>query len=324
MHPALGPLLVDQDGVVSRRQALEAGLARSDVVRLLRRRELVAIHPGVYVDHTGEPSWQQLAWAAVLLYAPAALTHGSALRAAEGPGSTRRLVPIEVAVDEDRNVVRRSGIRVVRRPHLDTRVQWHLGPPRVRYEEATLDVAAEARSDFAALADLSQAVQNRRTTAAKLLTALDARERIARRDWMHDVLTDVAAGTCSVLEHGYLNRVERPHGLATARRQVRDRAGSGVVYRDVLYACGPVVELDGRLFHDTTRQRDKDMDRDLVTAVRGKDSVRLSYGQVYDRACWTAALVALFLQARGWQGAPRRCGAECWVGRLDLGDPLAG
>ena len=89
MHPLLLSLLVDQDGVVSRRQALQAGLAGHDVTRLLRRRALVPIHAGIYVDHTGEPSWQQLAWAAVLLHWPAALTHGSAMRAAEGPGTNR-------------------------------------------------------------------------------------------------------------------------------------------------------------------------------------------------------------------------------------------
>jgi len=324
MHPLLLSLLVDQDGVVSRRQALQAGLAGHDVTRLLRRRALVPIHAGIYVDHTGEPSWQQLAWAAVLLHWPAALTHGSAMRAAEGPGTNRRSMPIEVAVDVDRHVIRRAGIRVVRREHLDERVQWHLGPPRMRYDEATLDVAAEARTDFAAVGELSRAVQGRRTTANRLLTALDGRARIARRDWMTGVLSDVAAGTCSVLEHGHLHRVDRPHGLAPARRQVRDRVGAAVVYRDVEYDGGLVMELDGRLFHDTTEQRDRDMDRDLLTAVAGKDTVRLSYGQVFDRPCWTAAAEDLLLRARGWRGTARNCGPGCWVGRLDLSEGLAG
>jgi hypothetical protein len=203
-------------------------------------------------------------------------------------------------------------------PHLDARVQWHLGPPRIRYEEAVLDVAAAAPSDFAALGELSRAVQGRRTTAARLLTALDGRQRITRRGWMNRVLHDVSVGACSVLEHGYLDRVERRHGLATARRQVRDRVGAGVIYRDVEYAVGLVVELDGRLFHDTTTQRDADLDRDLVAAVTGKDSVRLSYGQVFERSCWTATQVATLLQTRGWRGAPRACAPHCPAG------PLAG
>ena len=42
-----------QDGVVSRRQLRELGARDHDIVRLVRRRDLVAVHPGVYVAHTG-------------------------------------------------------------------------------------------------------------------------------------------------------------------------------------------------------------------------------------------------------------------------------
>ncbi len=318
MHPALVPLLVDQDGVVSRQQAHEVGVLDNDLRRLVRRREITRLHPGVYLDHTGEPTWQQRAWAAVLLCWPAALGGRSALRAAEGPGSTRRLSPIEVAVAHERHPIRRAGLTVVRHRHLEERALWHVGPPRLRYEEAVVDVAADGRSDFEALAELSKAVQGRRTTAQRLSEAIAQRERLARRDWMLGVLEDVASGTCSVLEHGHLTLVDRPHGLAPARRQVRDRLGAGTVFRDVEYDVGMVAELDGRMFHDTTEQRDRDMDRDLLTAVGGKDTVRLSYGQVYDRPCWTAAAMDLLLRARGWTGRARPCGPACWVGRLEF------
>ncbi len=311
MHTQVSPLLADQSGVVSRRQLSGIGLRDHDIARLVRRKELVRMHPGVFVDHTGEPTWVQQAWGAVLLFWPAALAGESALRAAEGPGGSRRTRPVEVAVAEERHLRGRAGVALVRMPHLAERAQWHLGPPRIRYEEAVLDVAAAARTDFAALGELSRAVQGRRTTAGRLLTALDGRQRISRRDWMAGVLHDVSAGACSVLEHGYLHRVERAHGLARARRQVRDRVGAGVVYRDVEYRVGLVVELDGRLFHDSTTQRDADLDRDLVTAVTGRDTVRLSYGQVFDRSCWTAAHVGVLLQARGWGGAPRGCSRHC-------------
>ncbi|MEZ0579568.1 type IV toxin-antitoxin system AbiEi family antitoxin domain-containing protein [Nocardioides sp. MH1] len=62
-----------QDGVISRQQALAAGLAPHAIARLLRRREWAPVHPGVYVDHTGPLSWRQRAWAAVLACWPAAL-----------------------------------------------------------------------------------------------------------------------------------------------------------------------------------------------------------------------------------------------------------
>jgi hypothetical protein len=195
--------------------------------------------------------------------------------------------------------------------HLDERVQWHLGPPRVRYHHAALDVAAEARSDFLALGEVARAIQSRRTTTSHLIEALEDRQRVTRRLWLQSVLRDVSLGTCSVLEHGYLTRVERPHGLARARRQVRDRLGDATVYRDVDYMIGLVVELDGRLYHDTTDQRDRDLDRDLLAAVAGKDTVRLGYGQVFDRPCWTAGHIRTLLRARGWRGAGRPCGPSC-------------
>jgi uncharacterized protein (DUF885 family) len=46
-------LLREQDGVVSRGQLADLGASRADVRRLLARRELVVVHPGVYVDHGG-------------------------------------------------------------------------------------------------------------------------------------------------------------------------------------------------------------------------------------------------------------------------------
>jgi hypothetical protein len=115
-----------------------------------------------------------------------------------------------------------------------------------------------------------------------------------------------------VLEHGYLTRVERPHGLPTARRQVRESL-SGTVYRDVTYDdFGRVVELDGRLGHDRVEDRDRDLDRDLDVAVVGRASVRLGWGQVFRRPCRTAKSIGRWLQAGGWTGRPFRC-PECPV-----------
>ena len=194
---------------------------------------------------------------------------------------------------------------------------WNRSPPRVRYEEAALDVAISTQDDMSALAVLASAVQSRRTTAARMSTSLAGRERSPRRAWLSGVLDDIAAGTCSVLEHGFLRLVERPHGFPPAERQRRAMATLGVVYRDVMYeAC--VVELDGRLFHDTAAQRDRDLDRDLDAAVEGRGSIRLGYGQVFARPCATADRLARVLHRRGWTGTPHPCGSGCPVGGVRL------
>lgn len=305
-------LLDDQAGIVARRQLLAAGLLDQDIRRLVRRRELAVVHPGVYADHTGEPTWLQRAWAGVLFAWPAALAGQSALRAFEGPGRSRsREGAITVAVDHRRRVVERPGLVVDRRRSLDQIVLWNVGPPRVRYEEAVLDVALHARSDLDTIAELAAACGRRRTTAARLAETLARRSRAPRRPWLDAVLRDVAEGSSSVLEHGYLDRVERPHGLPPARRQVRAATPSGRVARDVEIDGRLVVELDGRLFHDSATARDRDMERDLDASLDGRTTVRLGWGQVFGRPCSTASKIATLLRAGGWAGAITPCGPGC-------------
>ena len=60
---------------------------------------------------------------------------------------------------------------------LDRQTLWNLGPPRLRYEEAAIDVAGDAADDFAALESLSRAIQSRRTTAERMLASARGRTR---------------------------------------------------------------------------------------------------------------------------------------------------
>ena len=307
-------MLSQQSGVIARRQVLELDGTPGDIERLVRRREWVRRMPGVFLDHTGRPTWLQRSWAGVLYYWPAALTEDSCLRMVAGPGWRRHddAAAIRIAVDEDRKVASREGYLVRRVVGFDDKVQWNLGPPRIRVEEAALDVAARARTELDAIATLADICQSRRTTAQRILDALEQRRRLRRRAWLRDVLTDIADGTCSALEHGYLTRVERPHGLPTAHRQRPGRSVTGTLSRDVDYDPLPlVVELDGRLFHDSAGQRDRDLDRDLDAAVDGRRSVRLGWGQVFDRSCVTAGKIAALLTQRGWGKLPCRCGPGC-------------
>jgi hypothetical protein len=207
----LDDLLRLQSGVIARRQAEGLGLAPHDLERLLRRRQWVRLLPGVFVDHTGVPSWEQRAWAGVLHYWPAALAHDSALRA-------HRILqgdvhPIQIAVDRHRHLTPVTGYRVRRITYFHARSRWNLSPPRLTVEDAALDVASDAPTDFAAFEVLAAVCRSRHSTPRRLAMAANDRGRLRRRSWLLAVLDDLAAGACSVLERGYLRQVERGHGL---------------------------------------------------------------------------------------------------------------
>jgi hypothetical protein len=267
----------------------------------------------------------QHAWAAVLATAEfekddvephgSGLSHRSALRIAEGPGRRdAEGLPIHVVIDATRRIDPPTGVVVHRTRHLRDRLVESLSPARTRYEEAVLDVACVALDPMEWLALILRAVGDRRTTAARLLATSRRRARLPRRLWLERVLDDVAAGSCSVLEHGYLTRVVRPHALPIPRRQRRDVTPIGVVYRDAEYG-GVLVELDGRLFHSDVATRDADLDRDLFAAVTGSTVIRLGWGQVFRHPCRTAWALGSILLADGGLGGPRPCGSQCPVGR---------
>jgi hypothetical protein len=313
-----------QDGVIARRQALECGLDDNDLERLLRRRELARIHPGVYVDHTGAPSWSQRAWAAVQFHWPAGLAGASALRAhglrsafpagldagrlPGGSSPERDRVPqrdlVHVVVDAARRVVPPPGVFVTRRVDFERRVQLHLSPPRLRLDEALLDVASSCRDEATAVALLADACQQGSATAGRLHEAASARGRLPRRRALLEILADVAMGSMSVFERRYLVDVERAHGLPAACRQVRVVTRGGVTYRDVEYADQRVVvELDGRFVHVGPRLGWADVERDVEGLIGCETTMRLGWAHVL-KPCPAALLVARLLNARGWSGAP--------------------
>lgn len=304
-----------QDGVIARHQVLACGGTPTFVARKLRRREWVVVHPGVYVNHTGPLTWRQRAWAAVLACWPAALAGWSAIRAHEGPG--RRIhddgKPIQVLVEHGRSLDALPGVSIRESRRFDSAVQVHLSPPRQHYDDAVIELADRASDELAAIAILADACGGRRTTADRLQDRIAGIPRLARRRLMTQVLRDIADGTCSVLEHAYLTRVERAHGLPRGLRQVAARDHQGRrVFRDVVYggrrpAWRKIVELDGRLGHDSASDRDRDLERDLDAALDGAETVRLGYGQVLVRSCRTAAKLALLMQRAGWVGVPTTC-----------------
>ncbi len=284
-----------QDGVVSRRQLLSLHFTHGDLERMLRRKELVRVVPGVFVDHTGPLSRQQRERVAVHAHWPSALTGLSAL-----PDPPHRAV-VDVAIADDRTVKPVPGVRAHRTPALAERVDWRCAPPRMKLEHAVIDAASAQREDLlATFRLLADVVQTRRTSAAEITAVLTTR-RVPGRRLLLELLEDLATGACSVLEREYLRGVERAHGLPEGTRQAPGTSGGRATARDVIYPDHRLlVELDGRAFHDNARARDEDARRDLdARAVEEVVTVRLTYGLVVGEPCATAARVYRLLRRGG-------------------------
>jgi hypothetical protein len=299
-----------QSGVISRAQVLALGGDDPLIAKMVRRREWVRVHPGVYADHTGPLTWHQRAWAAVLYAAPGALAGTSALRA-HGLRGYDADDSVHVVIPHDRRLDGRPNAVFQRSRHFQRVAQVHLSPPRVRLEHAFVRVASAAPTDESAVGVLADGCQSRRTTASRLAEELRVSPKLPRRGLLLAILEDVAAGALSVLERRYLRLVEQAHGLPRARRQKPERTSSGAAHRDVEYVeQALLVELDGRFGHEPALDRWDDLERDLVAATTGRLTLRAGWGQVL-QPCRLAGLLAHVLALRGWTGTPRRCGPDC-------------
>jgi len=307
----LDGVVAGQDGVVTWAQLVRGGLTGKDIAREVRRKELRRVHPRVYVNHTGPLRWQQRAWAAVLYAWPAALCWESV----EPPRKDDDEAPVHVAIDQSRRLEAPEGVTIHRMTKLTA--HWFGGsPPRLRLEDNALAMAHEAENELDVIAIIAAVASKKFVTAESLRAALARFPRLRRRRWIGALIDDLASGSCSVLEHGYLTLVERAHGLPRGTRQAPRTTTGGMEYRDVEYLpFDLVVELDGYLSHNGWEARGRDADRDLDDlALSGKQTARLRWHQVFGTPCRTAGRIALVLQRQGWQGTPTRCGKDCALG----------
>jgi very-short-patch-repair endonuclease len=306
VHPRVDPtaqlraLALAQAQVVSAGQVAALGLGLRSVDRLIAQQHWTRLAPGIYHTGTGSPTWLGLAWCGVLLGGTGArlglASAGHLWGLVEAPRTITVLVPWERRILPRapwRFQRERSGVRDSRSPG---------DPPRTTIEETVVDLCAAAQPGE--LVDLlTTAVQTRKTTAPRILAALDRRSQVRYRGLLRDILCDVADGAESVLEVRYVRDVERAHGLPRGSRQHRGRRGRA--HRDVLYEeFATIAELDG-IIH--ARQRFRDNRRDNAALLDGEVTLRYGWSDVTERPCQVAFEVAAVLRSRGWAGFPTRC-----------------
>jgi predicted transcriptional regulator of viral defense system len=297
-----------QRGMITRRQALNAGLTRSAIGARIGTGRWQRIYPGVLATFSGEAGREALLWAAVLRAGPgAALSHETA---AELHGLARKPAQlIHLTVPADRRVEPVPGLAIHRSARIAQARHPCQEPPRTRIEETVLDLADTARTFDDALSWACAACGGRLTTPQRIAAAMNRRAKLRYRNALRLALDDITAGAHTILEHRYLHDVERPHGLPRAERQVRVVRGGRSQYRDALYRKY-LVETDGRVAHPA-EGRWRDVHRDNAAAAVGITTLRYSWSDVTTRPCAVAAEVGAALAQRGWPGPLRPCGPGC-------------
>jgi hypothetical protein len=306
----LRELASTQSAVVSRQQALEAGVTKATLIWQLRSDRWQQLRRGVYALFSGEPSREAMLWAAVLrVGCDAMLSHHTA---AELAGLTDRPSSlIHVTVPARRRVQPEPGMVIHRSLQAGQARHPSLLPPRTRVEDTVLDLIGLARTFDDACGWVTRACGRRLTTEPRLLAAMALRSRQRWRIPLAQVLTGPGGGVHSVLEYRYYHGVERAHCLPPAFRQVRVVSGGRTRYRDAFYArYRVVVELDGRLAHPGDARWD-DIRRDNAAAAQGSVTLRYGWSDVTTHRCRTAGELGRVLTLRGWTGAPKLCSADC-------------
>lgn len=317
MPPELPPAcreLVDlQSGVISRQQAIRGGMDPDVIHRLLASGRWQRLQPGSYAVFTGPPPREATLWAALHRAGPDAvlshLTAAELFRLTDRPSSL-----IHVTIPESRHIGHIPGVVVHRSIRVLQTRHPTLLPPRTRIEQTVLDLVQGAATVDDAFNWACSACQRGLTTAERLSRSMHGRKKLRWRAELSSALTDIADGAHSLLEYRYIHRVEQPHALPRAERQVQVIRGTRYSYLDNDYGAYRVcVELDGRIAHPDHR-RWLDNHRANAVAAEGRVTLRYNWADVSWRYCATARQVARALHQNGWPGPLRPCGPACALG----------
>lgn len=304
--------IVEQSGVVSRRQLLRAGVSRTTIDSRVRRGLWQQIHLGTYATSGEAATWEARLWAAVLYAGTGALL--SHETAAEVLGLTRRRWPvIQLTIPASRRVRPPQGVAIHRSTFEYPQWRPQRGiPPHTFYAETIIDLVAAAGNLDDVVAWISSGITRGLISEAQLRAAAAARRRFRWREQIDEVIGVVAGGSHFPLEFRYDRDVERAHSLPAAARQVKFVKPDGTRgFRDRCYEqYALIVELDGKEFHPA-EQQGQDRARDNEAAATMGATLRYGWADVVRTPCDTAGQVYRALRSRGYPGSIRPCSPTC-------------
>ena len=306
----LTALRLAQDQVLSRTQLAEIGIDRHAIAHRVRTHRWRTVGPRVVVFATGELTWRQRLWVAILHGGPTSALAG--LTGAEADGlqgfhsSTLHIVVPHGAdgtdlVDKVAGVTVR--VRQSRRLSESVVHPTHI-PRRLRLPESVVGAASLADTDERARLLMIAPVQQRLLLPGDLRSAIDDRIRVRRRRLLVETVDDVEGGAHSLPEAEWTKALRR-FGLPEPSRQHKVQRADGTWYLDADFEEFLVgVEINGSQ-HQVAGTVLLDDHRRNVLGTGGRLVITIGSHIVRHHPGRAVVATAAALLSRGWVPEPR-------------------
>ena len=179
-----------QGGIVSRGQAIKAGLSADAVKWAVRRGTWQQVYPGVYAAFTGPVRRPARLWAALLHAGQGAvLSHETA---AELVGLTdRQAALINITIPNGRRVVAPPGVKIHITRQAGPKWSYAQGiPPHTLADDTIIDLVNAAATLDDAAGWVTAGFARRLISEWPFRQAVEARSRLRWRDQMDEIITD--------------------------------------------------------------------------------------------------------------------------------------
>jgi hypothetical protein len=302
MDDRLQGLITDQLGLVARRQLTAHHVSADTVRNRVAAGRWVVRTPRVISAFTGDLTAEQRRWLAVLHAGPRSMLGGLTAAAVHGlTGWDRK--DITVYVDDELSFEPVTGIDFFRSRRPFSLLQSDRpGIPACRLEPAVLLFAAYDASPRAAHAVLAATVQQRLTTADRLLHWIEVLRPLRRARDFRRTVADIAGGAHSGAELD-LRRLCRTFGLAMPDCQRRRTDSNGARrWTDAEWQLDDgrvvILEVDGS-YHLDSAQALEDYRRSRRLTGKDRVVVRCTAWEVrHEGAQLAADLIALGIPGR--------------------------
>ena len=278
---ALRHLMAANDGLFHLAQARALGVAERNLRTMLRRGEIVAVHPGVYRAAAAPQGFRSRLRTGLLATGDGVVSHGSAAELLELPATPKGRPELTVKRSAVRPI---DGVKLHRTRSLD---------PIDRTAVQGLACTMPART----IIDLAG-----RLDAPRLLHVVDEAiwSRRCTRESLHDRATTLGSGRSntraivqvtapgaepdfrSALERNFAQLISRG-GLPRPEFNVPVRVQGRLFVVDALWhAARVIVELHGLRFHDTPDAVDRDANRQNMLIAEGFTVLAFTWRRVHE------------------------------------------